>query len=218
MSVKQVKYGFLRMLGQMSLFSVVNFLCKTLKAEIKNEEALKKYLNENKNIIVAFWHGTMLYPWFHHRNKNMLGLTSYSKDGDLLAKILKKWNYTVLRGSSSKGGDVALGIMVDYAKNEGSVTITPDGPRGPKNHFKAGAVVAAKKSDVPLFLLGTAYSKKIVLNSWDSFEVPLPFSKVRLLYSEPIIVDSELSYEATSELIKECGEKLAQLQAEAERL
>lgn len=217
MTVKNVKHGFLRMMGHMFLHSFVKFICISLSKEIKNDEEIKKMIDAKKNFIVAFWHGTMLYPWYHHRNNFMLGLTSYSKDGDLLAKILKKWDYKVLRGSSSKGGDVALGIMVDFAKNEGSVAITPDGPRGPKKEFKAGAVVASKKSDVPLFLLGVWYSKKIILNSWDSFEVPLPFSTVRLIYSEPIQVDRELSYEQTSQLIAECGVKLNQLQEEAKQ-
>lgn len=217
MSVKQVKHGFLRMMGHMFLFSTVNFICKTLSTEIINGEEVENLLNKKEKIIIAFWHGTMLYPWFHHRSNNILGLTSYSKDGDILARILKKWNYKVLRGSSSKGGDVALGIMVDYARNEGSVAITPDGPRGPKYEFKAGAVVAAKKSQTPLFLVGVGYSKKILLNSWDSFEIPLPFSKVKMKYSALISVNADASYEQTSKLIEECGEQLKSLQLEVSK-
>jgi len=58
----------------------------------------------------------MLLPWYLNRNKNFAALISKSKDGDLLAKILKHWKYEVVRGSSSTGGNVALGIMADYAK------------------------------------------------------------------------------------------------------
>lgn len=217
MSVKQVKYGFLRMLGHMFLFSTVNFICKTLSTEITNGEEVENLLSKKEKIIIAFWHGTMLYPWYHHRSNNILGLTSYSKDGDILARILKKWEYKVLRGSSSKGGDVALGIMVDYARNEGSVAITPDGPRGPKNEFKAGAVVAAKKGQTPLFLVGVGYSKKIILSSWDSFEIPLPFSKVKMKYSNRIVINADASYEQTSKLIEVCGEELNRLQSEVSK-
>ena len=60
----------------------------------------------------------MLLPWFLHRDDGFAALTSKSKDGDLLAKQLKHWKYKVVRGSSSKGGDVALGIMVEKEKHE----------------------------------------------------------------------------------------------------
>ncbi|MCK7527393.1 MAG: DUF374 domain-containing protein [Ignavibacteriales bacterium] len=85
-------------------------------------------------------------------------------------KILKRWNYNVIRGSSSVGGDVALSIMVDYAKNNNSIAITPDGPRGPAFKLKAGAVITAKKSGLPLVLMGIGYKNKKKLGSWTHFK------------------------------------------------
>ena len=107
----------------------------------------------------------MLLPWYLHGNPSFVALISKSKDGDLLAKLLENWNYKVIRGSSSTDGDVALKFMIDYAKNNYSIAITPDGPRGPAHKLKAGAIVSAKKSKVPLVLAGVGYNKKKILKS-----------------------------------------------------
>ncbi len=158
----------------------------------------------------------MLFSWFLHRGKNFTALISKSKDGELLARILKHWKYNVIRGSSSKGGDLALGIMVDCARNGECVVLTPDGPRGPAHKMKAGAVITAKKSNVPLVFLAVGYRKKRILKSWDNFEIPKFFSDVKVVYSEPIYINSRLSFDETSALIHQGEKVLNQLSLEAD--
>ena len=216
MKAKEVKRNFLRTIGNFLIDKVLNLLCKSLRVEIKNKENIEKLKKENKNYIIAFWHGTMLLPWYLHRNEGVAALISKSKDGDLLAKLLRKWNYQVIRGSSSKGGEIALRIMIDYAKNNTSIAITPDGPRGPEKKLKAGAVITAKKSGLPIVLIGTSYKLKRILKNWDKFQVPSFFSKAFIVYSEPVYIDGNLDYNATSKMINYCETKLNELQTEAE--
>lgn len=217
MKPKEIKQNTLRFLGNFIIHFAVTILCKTLRVSLVNRSAIDELENKKQNYVLAFWHGTMLLPWYLNRNKNFAALTSKSKDGELLSKLLKHWNYYVIRGSSSVGGDVALGVMIDYAKNNTSIAITPDGPRGPSQKLKAGAVITAKKSGLPLVLVGIGYKNKKILNSWDSFQIPLFFTKAKAVFSEPIFVDSKLSYEATSAVIKKCEAELQKLQREAEK-
>jgi hypothetical protein len=212
MSLKKSKQGMLRFLGDHFLYYAVTALCKSLKIEKKNFKVIEELKIKKQNFVLAFWHGTMILPWYLHGATDFAALTSKSKDGDLLAKILKRWKYKVVRGSSSTGGDVALGIMVDYAKNKYSIAITPDGPRGPKQKFKAGAVITAKKSGIPVVLAGVGFKKKKTLNNWDRFEIPHFFTKAKIIYSEPIYVQENLSYEETSAVISSCDEELNKLQ------
>jgi lysophospholipid acyltransferase (LPLAT)-like uncharacterized protein len=177
---------------------------------------IEKLNKNNQNYVLAFWHGTMLLPWYLHGSKNFAALTSKSRDGDLLAKILKKWKYKVIRGSSSTGGDVALGIMVDYAKNKYSVAITPDGPRGPRHNFKAGAVVTAKKTGIPLILAGVGFKRKKFLSNWDKFEIPYFFTTAKIVYSDPFYVNRKLTFEETSAVISSCNAELNKLQEQAQ--
>ena len=216
MKIRKLEQAFLRKLGHYTLIQIVNILCKSLRINYINKEAIDKLEKNNQNFVFAFWHGSMLLPWYLQRYKNFAGLTSKSQDGDLLAKVLKHWNYNVVRGSSTEGGEVALGILLDYAKNRCSLSITPDGPLGPFRKMKAGAVIAAKKSGLPLILVGVGFKNKRILKSWDKFTVPKLFTKTKVIYSDPIIIDKNLSYEETSKKIEECNKLLNLIQEEAE--
>jgi len=216
MSLKNTKQQVLRFLGDHFLYYIITALCKSLKITKENYKVIENLNSKNQNYVLAFWHGTMLLPWYLHGATNFAALTSKSKDGDLLAKVLKKWKYQVVRGSSSTGGDVALGIMVDYAKNKYSIAITPDGPRGPRQKFKAGAVVTAKKTKIPVVLTGVGFKRKKYLNNWDKFEIPYFFTAAKVVYSDPIYVDSNLNYDETSAVISKCDEELNKLQLQAQ--
>jgi lysophospholipid acyltransferase (LPLAT)-like uncharacterized protein len=216
MNFRKIRQDLLRAVGNFIIYRLTLILCKTLKIKTINGEVINKFYDTNKNFVLAFWHGTMLVPWYVHRNKNFAAIVSKSKDGGLLERVLKPMNYTVVRGSSHTGGSVALGILVDYAKNEKSIAITPDGPKGPPRKLKPGAVITAKRSNIPLVLLGVGYQFKSELHSWDKFQIPRFFSKVNLIYSDPIIIDNELSYDETSKVIEECEHNLNKFQEEAE--
>jgi len=66
-------------------------------------------------------------------------------------------------------------------------------------------------------LIGIGVKSKKKLKSWDKFQVPNPFSIVKVIYSDPIYVDAKLSYDETSKVIEECEKKLNELQKEAEK-
>jgi lysophospholipid acyltransferase (LPLAT)-like uncharacterized protein len=216
MKLKKAKQDTLRFAGNYVLFQLIDVLCKTLRIHFINKDIIDQLEKRNKNYILGFWHSTMLLPWYLNRDKNFAGLTSKSKDGDLLAKILKKWNYQVLRGSSTEGGDIALGLMIDFARNGYSIAITPDGPKGPPYKLKAGAVVSAKKAGLPLVLVGIGFKKKRFLKSWDRFQIPAFFTKANVIYSEPVYIKSSLGREETSGIIEQCEMKLNELQSQAE--
>ncbi len=217
MKLKKVKQDILRVTGNFILFYAVNVLCKSLRITEVNKEVIESLEQKKQNYVVAFWHGTMLLPWYLNSDKKIAALISKSKDGDLLSKILKKWNYEVVRGSSSSGGDTALKLMFDYAKNNFVIAVTPDGPRGPKRKMKAGAVITSKKSGIPVVLLGIGIEKKRKLKSWDEFEVPKFFTRINAVYSDPVYVDKDLTYEQTSKIIKNCENLLNELQQRAEK-
>jgi len=218
MKLSQYQKRILHFLGLRLSNFAVNVLLKTVRIEIKNGQKISELISEKKNFVAAFWHGSMMIGWYLHRNKNFSSLVSKSKDGDILANVLEQWKYKVVRGSSHIGGKEALEMMLDLVKQNFSLTITPDGPTGPVYKMKAGAVITAKKSNVPLFLAGIGIKKKFVLKSWDKFEVPKPFSKVIAVYSDPIIVDADLSYEETNKKIIECEALLNKLQKDALQL
>lgn len=218
MNLKKIKKSVLTFLGLNVLSFIANILVKTYRIKIVNDAGIKKYAAESKPFIVAFWHGKMIIPWYIHRKYKIAALVSRSKDGEILTRLLKSWNYKVIRGSSHIGGKEALKIMENTISENYSLAITPDGPTGPVNKMKAGAVVLAERKSIPLFLIGTASKKYKELNSWDQFQIPKLFTKISVIYSDPIYVDKEASREEISNLIYECEDKLNNLQKEAETI
>lgn len=216
MKIKEIYRPVLRFLGNRVLYYVISVLCKSVKYHLHMPEETETLVSGDKRFIAGFWHGSMLAPWYINRNKNFSAIVSLSKDGEVLTRVLKKWNYQVVRGSSHKGGGEALNNMVKAAQDGYSVAITPDGPTGPAFVMKPGAVVTAKKSGLPLVLIGVGYKNYREFRSWDKFKLPKFFSDVHLFYSEPIYVEPDLEFEKTSDLIEKCDKMLNELQRKAE--
>lgn len=157
----------------------------------------------------------MLPVWIYAARNKPIGVVSPSKDGEILSALLRRRGYRLIRGSSSKSGKDTLARIVESAANN-LVLMTPDGPRGPKFKFKAGAVVAAHRSGAPLALCGVAVSlAKIFDKSWDDFALPLPYSKIKLRFSDIFEIPESAGRERISELIDICEKKLKELQENA---
>lgn len=219
MKLKDIKKSILRFLGLTVLKFIVPIVAGTYRIKLVNSEAPKRMIKEDKNIILAFWHGNMLIPWYLHKKKKFAALVSRSKDGEILTTVLKQWKYYVVRGSSHIGGKEALQLLDDMIEREYSIAITPDGPTGPPNKMKPGAVILASRKGVPLFLVGCAAANKIVLTkSWDEFEIPKPFSKIVVCYSDAIHLKRYESREEIDAHLAECEIKLNELQQKAEEL
>ena len=201
------------------LWRVVLLWCRTLKITLLNDAPFEELKRKNKKYVIAFWHGSMFVGWFLHRPNNdrrVSALVSQSNDGEFLSSILERWKYSMIRGSSHIGGKEAMQLMVDEISNGSALTITPDGPRGPRHEMKMGAVRAAQRSNVPLVLAGIAMKKKRHLRSWDKFEVPVPFTAVAVKYSDPVSVPVDLTGDGLDAFKIEMQNQLNALTQEAE--
>ncbi len=178
-----------------------------------NKDGIENLDEQRKNYVMAFWHGSMLPIFFFHRYpKNSVSvLVSKSNDGDRIAALLKKWGYESVRGSSHRGGKEAREEMMEVVQQGHSLYITPDGPTGPRHEMKIGAIRLAQKTGVPLILAGVIIEKKKMLRSWDKFEIPLPFSKVKIQYSEPIHISSTATEEEMNKKLLDIQQQLLAL-------
>ncbi len=215
MKLSDTQKNILRFIGIRFASLLVRVLLKTVRIKIENGEAVKNLIEEKKNFISAFWHGSMLIGWYLCRRSNFGALVSKSKDGEVLSSILEKWKFNVVRGSSHIGGHDALLMMMHMIEEKYSLAITPDGPTGPIYKMKPGVVITSKRTQAPIVFAGIGIKNKITLKSWDNFEIPLPFSKCVVIYSKPILVDQDLSYDETSIKIIECEDLLNKLHKEA---
>src|SRR5574341_1954689 len=70
--------------------------------------------------------------------------------------------------------------------------ITPDGPRGPRQVFKVGAVYLASRSGLPIVPITVAYRHRWKLRSCEELQVPRPFTCGVIHVGAPVAVPPSL--------------------------
>ena len=70
---------------------------------------------------------------------------------------------------------------------------TPDGPRGPRYRVQPGLILVAKRTGAAILPMTFGAQRKRVFRSWDAFLLPLPFSRLVVIYGEPIYVPADAS-------------------------
>jgi lysophospholipid acyltransferase (LPLAT)-like uncharacterized protein len=163
-------------------------LYATIRPVYVQQQFERRVRHTGKPILLTFWHGRMVYFLHLYRHQRFTVLVSQSRDGELISQVLAQFGIHATRGSSSRGGTRAVVELVKRMRQGFHVAITPDGPRGPRYQVQPGIVLVAQKTGVPI--LPAAYNArwKSMLGSWDDFILPLPFSRVVVVYGEPIYV------------------------------
>jgi lysophospholipid acyltransferase (LPLAT)-like uncharacterized protein len=161
---------------------LLDALLATTRLEPVNTAAYQTHHDAGRPVVFALWHGALLAPTYRHRRQGIVTLASRSGDGEYITRILHHWGFHVVRGSSSRGGDSALRELIRLVRGGRSVAITSDGPRGPREELKHGVLQIAQLTGAPLIPVGSAASRSWRLNSWDRFQIPQPFSRIRIVY------------------------------------
>jgi lysophospholipid acyltransferase (LPLAT)-like uncharacterized protein len=138
--------------------------------------------------VYVFWHRCVIPALYWYRGKDIAVMTSSSFDGEYIARIIEKFGYRAVRGSSTRGGVRALLGMHTEIEQGRAVAFTIDGPRGPRYVAKPGPVLLARNVRLPLLAFHCAVQRAWVLNSWDRFLIPKPFSRVVLRVSRAVDV------------------------------
>lgn len=169
---------------------IIKALAFTMKLEFLHEERVRQFWDRDEKVIVVFWHGRLIMMGFSYKGKGIKTLISLHKDGELIARILKKLGFGSIRGSTTRGGAQAMREMIKAVK-DWDIAITPDGPKGPKYVVQDGVIALARLTGRPIMPLTFGSFRKKVFGSWDAFNLPYPFSCGIFMWGEPVYVKKE---------------------------
>jgi len=141
--------------------------------------------------IYVFWHEYILLPLALRGHCHLSMLLSQHGDADVLARIANHFGFDCVRGSTYRGGARALWELEERSRTQ-HLTITPDGPRGPRRQLAQGPIYLASRLQIPLVVMGFGYDRPWRTNSWDHFAVPRLFSRARAIVGPSIVVPAEL--------------------------
>jgi lysophospholipid acyltransferase (LPLAT)-like uncharacterized protein len=189
-----LKYLILNTIGPPLVGGVMRLLRLTLRIEYRNEERVYALARERGSIIFAFWHHDLVVTALtsEYLTRNGAGrfvvLASPSRDGELLARTVKRFGVEAVRGSSSHGarrGVIALERRIRDGRNVG---VAVDGPLGPRHKAKIGVALIAKDTGAPIVPFTVHHERAWRVRSWDRTEIPKPFSRIVATLHEPIDV------------------------------
>jgi len=178
---------------------VLDTLFATARFHDEGADHYRVHVDAGEPVIFVLWHGRLLPLAYHHRGQGLVTLVSRSADGEYIAGVLRHWGYGAVRGSSSRGGGPALRELVRLVRSGRSICVTADGPRGPRERIKPGALLAAQLTGRPLIPAAAGTGRAWWFEGWDRFLVPKPFASIRVAYGEPVFVQRKGGQHALDE-------------------
>lgn len=155
-----------------------------------------------RNFVYSLWH-RFWFLWAvsfvrsHRRHAWLQHPAAYMKPIHIGLKLM---GIRVLLGSGGEEGRKAANDLVDLLRQGWSTVISPDGPHGPQGVLKSGVLHIALQSGVPILPVRFIAPRTFALPSWDKKPLPFPFSRVTVVFGEPITV-SESNFEEAAKVL-----------------
>ena len=184
--------------------AILKTLFLTLRLRVEDRSGLLEGRLKG-SVILCFWHNRILGITFGYtriypsQRTGVTVLTSPSKDGEILARLVGAFRMGAVRGSSSRRGFQAQRELVRHVEDGRDIAITPDGPRGPKYSLGPGVIHLAQTTGAPILPMDATFSRCIRMKTWDGFIIPLPFSKVSVTIDAPVHIPETPTNEAFEE-------------------
>jgi lysophospholipid acyltransferase (LPLAT)-like uncharacterized protein len=197
-----------RRLAARLVYAAIRIAAATIRFTLDDRSGLFQGAPSAQKVIFAFWHNRLALMLMAYRRhvtrlapeRRLAGMVSASRDGAFLVEVLRLFAVEPARGSSSRRGARALREMIGWAQRGYDLAITPDGPRGPCYTVQEGVIAAAQHTGLPIVPASYHLTWKIRLNSWDRFQVPLPFARCEVTAGRVLRVPPEASAAEREEL------------------
>jgi len=183
----RVRQRLLALVGPWAGALSLSLLARTLSIR-REEVAVEARRRAGLPTIYAAWHGRLaLMPWLYGQ-RDLHVLISRSRDGEIVAALIRRFGFVPVRGSSSRGGAQGFRALLRALAAGHSVGVVPDGPRGPREVVKPGIVGLARLSGAAVVPVAVGASSEWRLGSWDEFRIPRPFARCVVRFGESIQV------------------------------
>lgn len=140
--------------------AMIRLLGRSMQIDTRGQEHVDRLYQEGKRVIIAFWHARQFMMPLTYRGTLAHILISQHHDGEIIARIVERFGFRAVRGSSTRGGVEALRELIRLGRSGVDLVVTPDGPNGPRQVAKMGVIQLARASRLPIIPLAFSCSKK----------------------------------------------------------
>ncbi len=185
----------------------------------REEEHARPFWERRAPVIYAIWHGQiLLIPWLYGHAHPVNVMASRSRDGELVARFVRRFGFKTVRGSTTRGGSDALRRLARLLRWGQEVAVVPDGPLGPRGIVQPGVIALARITGAPIVPLAFGAYPAWRLRSWDEFLIPKPFARAAVCFGPPLWVPAGADRSQQEALRKELEVQLSQLTWRADAL
>lgn len=214
---KKLRHQALKIIVPTLGFGLFYGIGKSSKDQVFGGEQVQELKERYGRLIFVGWHEHVMTSAWMFRRRDVAILASQSQDGEYLARLNRMLGFYPVRGSSSRGGVRGMRQLIRALEDGHDVLLGPDGPRGPAKECKAGVILLAKYSGLPIVPCAGYASRCKHLKSWDRTVFPLPFSTITLGYGEPILVPRDADKATIAEYQISVRDALNSLQRDVSR-
>ena len=178
--MRELVLGFLAWLGY-------RLLSLTWRVTLHEPESLREALRERRPVILAHWHGdefALLHVIKHYR---VATLSSQSRDGRIMAVLLRLLGGRTSAGSSSRGGATGFKALIRLMREGYNCSFAVDGPRGPIYKVKPGVLEMSRVLGCPIYYPAISCDRAYFTHrAWDLGYVPKPFARLTIEWLGPM--------------------------------
>lgn len=177
------------------IYSFLRILKHTIRWTEMNHDIPRAMWHRGQQMIFVLWHGRMLMAPFFYRGRGLKILISRHVDGELICRVMERFGFGSVRGSTRRRGLEAFRELVRTCTEGWDILITPDGPRGPRYVVQNGVVELARHTGLPILPVTYSTRERFLCPSWDAFLIPRPFTKGVFIWGRPIWVNPQADAE-----------------------
>ena len=135
--------------------------------------------------IYCFWHQCVLPCTIYFRRTSAIILISRSFDGELITRILRCFGFRCrARLQLARRARRIAGPRSSVIESGRPAIFTADGPRGPIYQTKMGPIKLAQMTGAPIGAFHLEPEHAWIMNSWDRFLVPKPFTRICVSWAQ----------------------------------
>lgn len=198
--------------------SLMRLVHKTWRVHIEGRAYLDQYYENGKPCLIGFWHGKYVPVFPVLEGYEACVITSLSTRGSILGEICRSFGYQNAQIPDEPKLDAFKQLLHDLKGVQVCGTAL-DGPLGPYHQTKPGLIRLSGMLGLDIVPV-TVYNRShlTAFKRWDKLEMPLPFSRLCLIFGEPIPIPSHPKRSELQTLSAHINQELDELQKRAETI
>ncbi len=198
--------------------SLLRLVRKTWRVHIEGKAFLDQYYETGKPCLLGFWHGKYVPIFPLLEGYEACVITSLSTRGSIIGEICRSFGYKNAQIPDEPRLDAFRKLLHELKTIQVCGTAL-DGPLGPYHQTKHGLIRLAGMLGSDLLPVTVYNSRHLTAsNRWDKLEIPLPFSRLCVIFGEPISIPTHATRIELQTLSERINQELDELQIRAETI